>query len=188
MPTRKIIARAARLAALAHAGQTRKFSGEPYIVHPAEVARLVAAAGLDDEVVAAAWLHDTVEDTPVTLHQLRACFGERVAALVEQVTKSAPPGCGHQERESVELRRLAAACAAAQSIKCADITHNISDIVEHGGESARAYLAEKFQQLQVMTGAHPGLRQLALYRHRAASRELKEFSHPRREHALKTAL
>ena len=157
MPTSQIIAAAARFAALAHSGQTRKFSGAPYIVHPAAVARLVSDAGLDEEVVAAAWLHDTVEDTSVTLQQLRARFGERIASLVEQVTT--PPGCS----EDQEFRRLAAACAEAQSIKCADISHNLSDIAQRDSESARSYLAEKFRQVQVMTRAHPGLRQLALY-------------------------
>lgn len=62
-----LIADAAAFAAQAHAGQVRKYTGEPYIRHPEAVAKLVQASGGDTAMVAAAWLHDTVEDTAVTV-------------------------------------------------------------------------------------------------------------------------
>ena len=81
-----LITRAYALADEAHRGQGRK-SGEPYIVHPAAVAKIVAELGLDEVTVAAALLHDAVEDTGITLTDLAADFGDEVAAIVDGVTK-----------------------------------------------------------------------------------------------------
>ncbi|HRW38274.1 MAG TPA: HD domain-containing protein, partial [Aquihabitans sp.] len=81
-----LIAQAHELAAAAHEGQSRK-SGEPYIHHPLAVARIVADLGLDEETVAAALLHDSVEDTGVTLDELAERFGDDVAQIVDGVTK-----------------------------------------------------------------------------------------------------
>jgi guanosine-3',5'-bis(diphosphate) 3'-pyrophosphohydrolase len=81
-----LVSRAYHLAALAHAEQTRR-SGEPYMTHPLAVARIVAGLGLDEVTIAAALLHDAVEDTGVTLDDLEALFGPDVAAIVDGVTK-----------------------------------------------------------------------------------------------------
>lgn len=81
-----LVCRAYALAAEAHAPQRRK-SGEPYIVHPLAVAKIVSELGLDEVTIAAALLHDAVEDTGVTLEDLVADFGEDVAAIVDGVTK-----------------------------------------------------------------------------------------------------
>src|SRR5438552_16549474 len=81
-----LIVRAYQLAAEAHREQTRR-SGEAYISHPVAVATIVAGLGLDDVTLAAALLHDAVEDTGVDLEQISADFGEDVAAIVDGVTK-----------------------------------------------------------------------------------------------------
>src|ERR1044071_4662372 len=81
-----VIDEALNLALKAHDGQLRA-SGEPYIIHPIAVAELVAGWGLDHEAVMAALLHDVVEDTPVTLAELKAQFGDKVGELVDGVTK-----------------------------------------------------------------------------------------------------
>lgn len=84
---------AIELAARAHRGQVRKSTGVPYLVHPLGVARLLIEHGLEEEVVIAGVLHDVVEDTPVTLEELEASFGARVARLVSALSepdKSAP--------------------------------------------------------------------------------------------------
>ena len=81
-----MIEKAYNLANDAHKGVCRR-SGEPYICHPLAVARLVLDLGMDSESIAAALLHDVVEDTPTTLTDLTAAFGEEVAALVDGVTK-----------------------------------------------------------------------------------------------------
>ena len=80
------VTRAYQMAARAHAPQRRK-SGEPYIVHPLAVARIVADLGLDDVAIAAALLHDAVEDTRIELDDIRRAFGPEVAAIVDGVTK-----------------------------------------------------------------------------------------------------
>jgi guanosine-3',5'-bis(diphosphate) 3'-pyrophosphohydrolase len=85
----RLVSEAADLAARRHNGMARKGRGnEPYINHLAEVANLLAIAteGADDELVAAGWLHDTIEDTPTTPQELAEKFGQRVAALVVEVT------------------------------------------------------------------------------------------------------
>src|SRR2546423_3853498 len=81
-----LIVRAYQLAEAAHEGQLRK-SGEPYITHPLAVAGILAGLGLDDLTIAAALLHDAVEDTGVTIDDVTALFGEKIASLVDGVTK-----------------------------------------------------------------------------------------------------
>src|SRR5438309_4810174 len=81
-----MITRAYEVAADAHRQQVRK-SGESYIHHPLAVAAIVAELGLDDITIAAALLHDAVEDTGVTIEQLEREFGPEVAAIVDGVTK-----------------------------------------------------------------------------------------------------
>src|SRR5436309_2152016 len=78
------IAEALRVATEAHSAQKRS-SGEPYIVHPITVAETVAEWGLDHEAIMAALLHDVVEDTPISVDDLRKRFGDKVAELVDGV-------------------------------------------------------------------------------------------------------
>ena len=80
------IVEAGRTALRAHEGQFRR-SGEPYITHPVAVATIVAELGLDEQTVAAALLHDAVEDTGLTLADIREQFGDGVAGVVDGVTK-----------------------------------------------------------------------------------------------------
>src|SRR3954465_10472849 len=82
----ELVTRAFRFAAAAHEGQLRR-SGEPFITHPVGVARICVGLRLDEETIAAALLHDVVEDTDVELDTLRAEFGDEIAALVDGVTK-----------------------------------------------------------------------------------------------------
>src|SRR5215813_13805643 len=85
----RLVSEAAELAAHRHNGMARKGRGnEPYINHLAEVANLLSAAtdGADAELVAAGWLHDTIEDTEITRDELSQGFSERVAALVVECT------------------------------------------------------------------------------------------------------
>lgn len=83
---REAIVRAFTIAEKAHAGQSRK-SGDPYITHPVAVAEILSELGMNTETIIAALLHDTVEDTPYSLEQLRKDFGVEVADLVDGVTK-----------------------------------------------------------------------------------------------------
>ncbi len=83
-----VLDRAVIFAAKAHSGQTRKMAAGPYILHPMEAATIVGTMTNDKEVIAAAMLHDTVEDTSVTAEQILAEFGPRVAQLVASETEN----------------------------------------------------------------------------------------------------
>lgn len=132
----------------AEAGQLRKFTGEPYIVHPIDVAMTLKRFGIVDEVVlAAAVLHDVVEDTEATLDAVTALFGPDVARLVDQVSN--PPG----ENFTGRLIRLGSADWQAQAIKCADIVSNCTTLPALSPEWAASYLPKKAREVGVLTRA-----------------------------------
>ena len=90
----------------AHAGQKRK-SGEPYIVHPISVANILVSLGMDTESVVAALLHDVVEDTPVTLEDIRNTFGSTTAQIIDGLTKLSKLGFNTEEEHQAEnVRRM----------------------------------------------------------------------------------
>ena len=91
-----LVDRARLFATSAHKriGHQRKYSNQPYQVHLQAVAKLVASVSDDPEMIAAAWLHDTVEDTPATLDDISGNFGEAVAELVENLTDVSKPSDG----------------------------------------------------------------------------------------------
>ena len=140
-------------------GQLRKYTNEPYIVHPAEVASIVARVpGATEEMIAAAWLHDVVEDTKITLDEVHLYFGADVAELVFWLTDVSKPEDGNRAaRKAVDRAHIAVAPAAAQTVKCADLISNTKSIVKHDPEFAKVYLEEKRLLLDVMTKAHPAL-------------------------------
>ena len=149
-----LVERARIFATAAHAAvaQLRKYTNEPYIVHPAEVVEIVRTVEHTDTMLAAAWLHDTVEDTGVTLETIRAEFGAEVADLVGWLTDVSRPDHGNRaQRKAVDRAHTAAAPAAAQTIKLADLISNTRSIVAHDPKFAVTYLAEKRLLLEVMT-------------------------------------
>jgi guanosine-3',5'-bis(diphosphate) 3'-pyrophosphohydrolase len=125
------IARAYEAAAAAHRGQTRK-SGEPYVTHPVAVAKIVAELGLDDVTIAAALLHDAVEDTGMTLAAIESDFGEEVAAIVDGVTKLDRIKFDSKEaQQAATMRKMLVAMAKdlrVLIIKLADRLHNMRTI------------------------------------------------------------
>jgi guanosine-3',5'-bis(diphosphate) 3'-pyrophosphohydrolase len=127
-PEREIVARAYEVAAEAHAGQ-RRLSGEEYVQHPLEVASILADLNLDAASIAAALLHDTVEDTALTLEEVRARFGPDVAHLVEGVTKlSRISFRSSQQLQAENIRKMLLAMAEdvrVVLIKLADRLHNM---------------------------------------------------------------
>jgi guanosine-3',5'-bis(diphosphate) 3'-pyrophosphohydrolase len=149
-----IVERARVFATAAHAavGQVRKYTFEPYIVHPAEVAKIVRDAGGSEAMVAAAWLHDTVEDTGVTIETIRAEFGVEVAELVGWLTDVSRPEHGNRaHRKALDRAHSAAAPAEAQTVKLADLIANTRSIMAHDVAFAKTYLEEKRLLLAVMT-------------------------------------
>ena len=124
----EMIQKAYDLANNAHRGVCRR-SGEPYICHPLAVARLVLDLGMDTESIAAALLHDVVEDTPTTLDDLKAAFGEEVALLVDGVTKLTKIQFSNiEELQAENLRKMLLAMSRdvrVMIIKLCDRLHNM---------------------------------------------------------------
>ncbi|MEN3313807.1 MAG: diphosphokinase / guanosine-3,5-bis(diphosphate) 3-diphosphatase [Acidimicrobiaceae bacterium] len=123
-----LIRRAYEVAAEAHEGQVR-MSGDPYIVHPVAVASILADLGLDDATIAAALLHDAVEDTAVTIEQVVADFGPEVAAMVDGMTKLDRVRFENKEaQQAASMRKMLVAMAKdirVLLIKLADRLHNM---------------------------------------------------------------
>jgi guanosine-3',5'-bis(diphosphate) 3'-pyrophosphohydrolase len=122
----RLVSEAADFAARGHSGQQRKGRGsEPYVNHLAEVANLlsIAADGTDAELVAAGWLHDTIEDTATTREELAQEFGERVTALVVEVTDDMT--LPKQERRQKQIVDAPRKSPGAKLIKIADKISNI---------------------------------------------------------------
>jgi GTP diphosphokinase / guanosine-3',5'-bis(diphosphate) 3'-diphosphatase len=126
-----VVSRAYRMAAKAHDNQRRR-SGEPYIVHPLSVARIVAGLGMDEVTVAAALLHDAVEDTRVELDDIHRAFGAEVAMIVDGVTKLDRLRFDSREaQQAASFRKMLVAMAKdirVLIIKLCDRLHNLRTI------------------------------------------------------------
>ena len=144
----------------------RKYSKQLYHVHLEAVAKQVAAVTDDPETIAAAWLHDTVEDTPATLEDIEALFGMPVAELVEELTDVSRPGDGNRaKRKEIDRRHTAQASNRAKSVKLADLIDNCKDITKHDPRFARIFLSEMGRLLDVLMGGDEQLHALALEVH-----------------------
>jgi (p)ppGpp synthase/HD superfamily hydrolase len=162
LPKSSNIQRAKEFATKAHGTQVRKYTGEPYINHPIEVATLVARYGATEDVVVAALLHDVVEDTDVTLAEIAEAFGQNVASLVEQVTDvSMSSTANRASRKALDRAHLARSSHYAASIKLADLISNAKDIGIADPKFAKVYMAEKRALLGVLTHGNKALLDLA---------------------------
>ncbi len=139
-----MILEAAVFARLAHAEQQRKFNHRPYIVHPARVAGRVAVhPRATENMVAAAFLHDVVEDTSRTLGDLSAAFGPEVVQLVDELTN---PSKGSEaprpERKQQDRTHLAQISVEAKIIKLFDCIDNLHDVVAAPDSFVRRFCKE----------------------------------------------
>ena len=158
-----LVAAARRFATEAHEriDQRRKYSNQPYQEHLKAVAEHVAGVTDDAEMIAAAWLHDTVEDTPATFGDLERAFGRAVRDLVAELTDVSKPSDGNRSvRKAIDRHHLAQASARAKTIKLADLIDNTTDICRHDPGFARIYLVEAAALLEVLGEGSP-----RLYRH-----------------------
>ena len=104
-------------------------------------------------MIAAAWLHDVVEDTPITVVDIEAEFGLEVACLVSMVTDVSSLSDGNRDiRKGIDRIHLACASPKAQTIKYADILDNITDIVTYDPHFAKVYINEKSKLMAIMNG------------------------------------
>lgn len=167
-------------AAHASIGQLEPYTGKPYSEHTRAVARVVAAFIEKPEVVAAAHLHDTIEDPRVPKSVLVARFGAVVAELVDEVSSKATAEMGNRAaRVASEVCRIAGISSDAKSIKCGDVTVTMSTIVARAPKFARAYVPEKRALLPSLKGAHPELLALASEAVYQAERDLLALFGPK---------
>ena len=120
--------KAVKFAVEAHQGTERRGKGYPYIIHPMEAASIVASITNDQEMLAAAILHDTVEDTDVTLEQIREYFGERVAELVQHETAPLDKSLTWLEKKTAQINQLADASYDSKVVALGDKLSNMRGI------------------------------------------------------------
>ncbi len=160
-----MILKAAKFCIRAHAGQKRKYTGEPYHNHCFEVARYIRDSSFEkigeyskDEMICAALLHDTVEDTDTTFKMISNNFGDKVATLVFELTDVSKKTDGNRAtRKKIDREHNAKASDAGKTIKCADLISNTSSIVCYDKNFAKVYFKEKQKLMRVLKGAHPSL-------------------------------
>jgi len=152
-----LLEKALAWAEAAHDGQTRKGSGEPYVEHPKRVSAMVASLGAQEHVVAAALLHDVLEDTDLTYRDLDAEFGLPVAELVldltDKYTPNTRPTWTRAMRKKAEAERYRSLSWEARLVKLCDVLDNAKDARENLGEEAEAYLAEKRRVVACLLGS-----------------------------------
>jgi len=122
---KELIEKAKAFATNCHKTQTRKFDGKPYIVHPEAVASLVDQFGGSPEMVAAAWLHDVVEDCGITVRDLIEHFGTQVSGLVWELTS--PKDLNKSKKAEYLLDKMNTMSSDALTIKLCDRLNNVSD-------------------------------------------------------------
>ena len=127
-----LLDRAIIFAVHAHAGTERRGKGFPYIVHPLEAVEIVATMTSDQELLAAAALHDTVEDTEVTVEQIREEFGERIASIVASESDTFEDGVSEEDswhsRKRAAIGRLARASRDSKIVALGDKLSNMRAI------------------------------------------------------------
>jgi (p)ppGpp synthase/HD superfamily hydrolase len=149
-------------AVTAHEGQKRKYTKEPYIVHPINVCAIVASVVKDDDMFSAALLHDVVEDTEITLEDIGNEFGFDVAGLVSSLTDISKPEDGNRaKRKAMDMRWISSRCEKSKTIKLADLIDNSETIVKYDPGFAKVYMSEKRDLLEVLKEGNQVLYQRA---------------------------
>ena len=123
-----LLDRAILFAVQCHSGTERRGKGFPYIVHPMEAMAIVATMTSDQDLLAAAALHDVVEDTEVTLDEIRTLFGDRVASLVDTESDRLDEGLDWRARKEESLKRLKAASREEKIVALGDKLSNMRAI------------------------------------------------------------
>lgn len=136
--------------------QLRKYTGQPYWTHCESVANMVSKVeGVTEGMIAAAWLHDTVEDTKIEIGAIGLHFGDEVERIVWGLTDTEQGN--RATRKELANKRLSMEKADVQTIKLADLIDNTSTIVKYDKSFAKVYMAEKRELLKVLTKGDKGL-------------------------------
>lgn len=159
----KRLLQAAHFAAEKHAGQRRKnAAATPYINHPLEVAHILSEVGgvIDEEILLAAILHDTVEDTDTSLQELALIFGDRVAEIVAECTDD--KSLEKQVRKQLQIEHAPHKSPAAKQIKIADKISNLKSVLhdppkDWSMERRRGYFQWAEKVVARLTGINPAL-------------------------------
>lgn len=151
------------LATTAHEHQVRKFTKEPYIVHPERVVSILSRYNRNEDLIIAAWLHDVVEDCGVWPDTIKGMFGPVVADIVVELTnvytKKNHPRMKREERKLRECERIANISWSAKLIKLCDRYDNILDFERNDPDwgISHFYVRETKQLLQALEGVEPML-------------------------------
>ena len=164
-----------KFATVAHDGQMRKYTGDPYIVHPTAVAAKVKEIGGSMEMQAAAYLHDVLEDTDVSVEELGQFLFCTVAVkdsaedildmvidLTDEFEKAKYPDLNRKTRKAKEADRLSRASADAQTVKYCDLFDNTLSITEYDPKFSKVYLKEKAILLESMKDGDAKMRNQCL--------------------------
>lgn len=168
-----------------HGSQLRKYTNEPYWTHPYAVAEIVSQYDIGELAIEGALGHDLLEDTKVTVSELLdklILFGyapmevlaiiQTITSLTDQFTPENYTKINRAARKKLEAARMSLMSSHVQSIKCADLIHNTSSIVEHDQNFARTYLREKRELLDAMVNANVDIRQRAYDTHEEAFKKI----------------
>lgn len=151
----------------AHGEQKRKYTNEPYIEHPKRVAEMVRKVPHTDAMICAAYLHDVVEDTPITHQEIEQKFGKEVAGLVHELTdefmKESYPGLNRKKRKKREVERQSQMSSQAKTIKLADVIDNTRDIIKNDRDFAVKYVPEMMALVEALQGGNFKLMMQACY-------------------------
>ena len=175
-PDGNILQQIAEFSDRCHNGQQRKYTHDPYIIHPISVMKICFVFTQDITILAAALLHDVLEDTPVNssriIHFLRphmdhdpfkvGCTLKYILELTDVFTKEAYPHLNRKQRKVLEAERLSSASPQAQTIKYADIIDNTRSIVAYDPKFAATYLPECMHKLQIATNGNKILHAAAI--------------------------
>ncbi len=147
--------------------QKRKYTNEPYIVHPKNVAYLVEMVGGTEDMINAAFLHDILEDvSPINPafgeHTIKQEFGEKVLKIVKCLTDISKPEDGNRQiRKEIERNNIALQSKEVKTIKLADLIDNSSTITKYDKNFSRIYLKEKRLLLEVLKEGNNNLWNIA---------------------------
>lgn len=158
-----LINKAKEFSKLSHEGQVRKYTGEPYLSHPKSVAKLVEMVGGTEEMIAAAWLHDVVEDCDVKIETIEDEFGKIVASYVLWLSDTSKKLHGNRAiRKSIDASVINHAPQEVKTVKVADIIDNSKSIMENDPQFAKVYLREKAMLLSTsLKDSNPELLRMA---------------------------